>query len=64
MPEDLNLEDLKAEVAKKLIIDYGFDNDEAEEVVETSVKHNPEYWTENADSSDLAGALAFDDDDE
>ena len=56
----MELDELKAAVNKKLLTDYDFEVDEADEVIEQSVKQTPHFWNENAIPEELAKLLASD----
>lgn len=60
----MDLDTLKEEVSKLLILDHDFGIEEAEEAVRDSIADHPNFWSENADPKDLANLLASDDNDD
>ncbi len=58
----MNIEDLKAEVSKILVVKYDYLENVADSTVEEAVKTDPDNWHENSDAEALAEALAEEDD--
>lgn len=59
-----NLDELKADVVKYLVISYDYTMEDAYEAVTDSVSVNADMWSENASAADLANYLATDDEEE
>lgn len=55
---------IKEKVVSLLITKHDFDDDEAQEKVDESVKSDPEMWGVNSDSEELADLLADGDDED
>ncbi len=58
----MTIDELKAEVAKILVVKYDYLENVADSSVEESVKNDPDNWHENSDPESLAEAIADDDD--
>ncbi len=56
------MEDLKLNVAKILTTQYGLDSDDVDDLIDSSVKDEPDIWNENSDPAQLANHLASDED--
>lgn len=58
------MQELKEAVVNKLVTEYDYNLEDAEETVDESVSTEPSLWDEKSDPEELAKFLALDDDSE